>query len=493
MKNIKYLVVIIAGFMLNACDTEEFLNPNPESAISQDNFFQTDDDVFSAIVGVYDAFQGVNENTESNIGNFNRGVQFEHLLTEHRTDNTRNSTLEGSKSDFHRYTVEANNVESEDYYASMYQAIFRANTVLQFIDVADEGNQAKYQAEAKFLRAYAYFKLVRMFGDIPLVTTPVEAEDSEALFTRVPVTQVYEQIVEDLQEAVNNLDNSYKSRASKAAAQGILAKVYMTQPGRDYSAAKQLCEAIINSGEFSLEPNFYDVFYRADDDGEYNATLSDEVIFTIQYLSGNAQESQSFSSEFTSAFRQGREDGQNIVNTNLFLDFASFGGNRTEASITNLGFLGQDDNEVIKYLPEGTDLTTSPPSYGTNTRDAGNDYIALRYADVLLLHVEAAIGSGSQTSDAIAINSFQQVRNRAGLTDAVSSVSKTDLLTERRVELAFENQRWFDLLRFGVADAVLSAHASDRGYVFTGRDLLLPIPASEINLSGGLLTQNPGY
>ncbi len=484
MKNIKYLIVIITGFVLTACDTDEFLNPDPESAISQGNFFQTDDDVLAAIVGVYDAFQGVNENTEGNIGTYNRGVQFEHLLTEHRTDNTRNATLEGSKSDFHRYTVEANNVESEDYYASMYQAIFRANTVLNFIEVADESNRASYQAEVKFLRAYAYFKLVRMFGDVPVVTTPVEAEDAEALFTRIPVAQVYEQIVEDLQEAVNVLDNTFKSRASKAAAQGILAKVLMTQPSPDYSGAQQLCEAIISSGEFSLEPIYDDVFYDE---------LNDEIIFAIQYQTGNAQESQSFSSEFTSAFRQGREDGQNIVNTNLFLDFAAFGGDRTASSITNLGFLTQDENEVIKFLPEGSDITTSPPTYGTSTRDAGNDYIALRYADVLLLHVEAIIGSGTQTSASNAISSFQQVRDRAGLTDAVSNITKTDLLRERRVELAFENQRWFDLLRFGVANQVLSAHSDDRGYVFSPRDLLLPIPASEINISGGLLTQNPGY
>jgi len=112
------------------------------------------------------------------------------------------------------------------------------------------------------------------------------------------------------------------------------------------------------------------------------------------------------------------------------------------------------------------------------------------------MHVEAAIGSGSSTTDAGALQSFQMIRDRAfpeTAPNAVSSVSKSELLVERRVELAFENQRWFDLLRFGVADAVLSAHADEMGYTYTGRDLLLPIPAREINLSDGLLTQNPGY
>jgi len=482
MKHLKYLIFAISGFVLSSCS--DYLNPLPDSAVAVESFFQTDDDVLAGVIGIYDAIQGVNENTETNIGRANRGVQFLHLLTEHRTDNTRNATLEGSKSDFHRYSVNANNVESEDFWQSMYQVIFRANNVLNYIDVADESNQASYTAEAKFLRAYAYFHLVRMFGDVPLVTSVVGPTDNEALFTRIPTTEIYAQIIEDLQEAVNVLDNTHQARASKAAAQGLLAKVYLTQSSPDYTSAQQLCEAIISSSNYSLEPNFYDVFY---------SELNNEIIFAIQYDTGNSLESQSFSSEFTSAFRQGREDGQNIVNTNLFTDFSTYGGNRTAVSISNLGFLGQDDNEVIKYLPDGSDITVSPPTYGGNARDAGNDYIVLRYADVLLMHVEAIMGSSSSTSDGNALNSFQQIRDRAGLTDLVSNISKNDLLTERRVELAFENQRWFDLLRFGVADAVLSAHAADRGYAFTGRDLLLPIPAREINISGGLLTQNPGY
>ena len=484
MKHIKYLIFIVTGFILFTCDTEDFLNPLPDSAVAVEAFFQTDEDVLAGIIGVYDAIQGVNENTETNIGRANRGVQFMHLLTEHRTDNTRNATLEGAKSDFHRYVVNANNVVSEDFYQSMYEAIFRANNILNYIDVADESNQASYEAEAKFLRAYAYFHLVRMYGAVPLVTSVIGPTDNEALFTRIPEDQIYAQIEEDLQEAVAALDNTHKARASRAAAQGLLAKVYLTQANPDYAAAQQLCESIINSMEFALEDNFNDVFY---------SELNDEIIFAIQYETGNSLESQHFSSEFTSAFRQGRDDGQNIVNTNLFLDFASYGGNRTASSISNLGFLGQDENEVIKFLPDGSDISTSPPTYGGSPRDAGNDYIVLRYADVLLLHVEAIMGSGSQTSDSNALSSFQQIRDRAGLTDVVSNISKDDLLLERRVELAFENQRWFDLLRFGAADAVLSAHANEMGYVFTPRALLLPIPSREINLSGGILTQNPGY
>ncbi|MEQ8882010.1 MAG: hypothetical protein RLQ12_20390, partial [Cyclobacteriaceae bacterium] len=103
MKSIKYIILAIAA-VFTSCD-DEFLNPLPDTVVALDAYFATDGDVLSGIYGIYDALQGTNESTETNIGRANRGVQFEHLLTEHRTDNTRNATLEGSKSDFHRYIV----------------------------------------------------------------------------------------------------------------------------------------------------------------------------------------------------------------------------------------------------------------------------------------------------------------------------------------------------------------------------------------------------
>lgn len=489
MKHIKYLIFAATGLLFFTCDTDEFLNPLPDTVVAVESFFESDEDVLAGVIGVYDALQGTNENTQTNITRANRGVQFEHLLTEHRTDNTRNATLEGSKSDFHRYVVIAENVESEDYYQSMYEVIFRANNILKYITVADAGNQASYTAEAKFLRAYAYFKLVRLYGDVPLVTSVVSAEDTQALFTRISEEQIYAQIIEDLQEAIANLDNTYKSRASKASAQALLAKVYLTQANPNYSEAEQLCEAIINSGEYDLESNYNDVFY---------SELNDEIIFAIQYASGDANESQSFSSEFTSSVRAGREDGQNIVNDNLRLDFEMYGGNRTPTSITDFdGALAPDENEVAKFFPDGFDVNAEPDAYGPNARNAGNDYIAIRFADVLLMHVEAVLGAGpltTTTNNALALSSFQRVRNRAGLTDIVTSISKEELLRERRVELAFENQRYFDLVRFDVLDAILSAHSDEMGYLYDPRKaLFLPIPSREINISGGLLSQNPGY
>ncbi len=490
MKYIKFLIIAVTGTMLFSCNTDDFLNPLPDSAIVAETFFQSDDDVLAGVIGIYDAVQGVNENTESSSIRFNRGVQLEYLLTEHRSDNTRSKTLEGSRADFHRYIVEPDNVQSEDYYQSMYEIIFRANNVLKYVENADAKNVNQYTAEAKFLRAYAYFNLVRLYGDVPLVTTIVGSDEKELLFTRVAIATIYDQIVLDLQEGVKYLDNSRRSTASKAAAQGLLAKVYLTQPTPNYSGAQSLCEDIINSKSFALESNFSDVFYNE---------LNDEVIFAIQYLAGNPEESQGFSSEFTSYKRQGRQDGLNIVNPNLAQDFIDYGGNRTDASYAAFGddvnLPVPESAEIIKFLPEGSDISDrNLPTYGGAPANAGNDWIILRYADVLLMHAEA-IMAGGDTTNSSAIDSYMEVKVRAGfdaIADRPAVLTKESLLIERRVELAFENHRFFDLVRLGVAHDVLGAHATAKGYTsYNIRRLLLPIPSREINLSDGLLTQNP--
>jgi len=490
MKNLKFLIFIILGAGVISCDQDEFLNPLPDSAIVADTFFESDDDVLAGLIGIYDAIQGVNENTQSSTSRYNRGIQLEYLLTEHRSDNTRSKTLEGSRADFHRYIVEPINIQSEDYYQSMFEIISRANNVLNYVSVADADNVSSYAAEAKFLRAYAYFNLVRLYGPVPLVTSSVGPDDKELLYTRKSETEVYTQIISDLLEGTTSLRNGHKARASKAAAQALLAKVYLSQETPNYDDARQMCEEIVTSNEFSLLSDFSDVFYNE---------LNDEIIFAIQYISGNPDESQGFSAEFTSYKRQGRQDGLNIVNPNLVQDFSTHGGNRADASFKAFGDDADlpvpEDAEVIKFLPEGSDISdTNNPSYGGSPANAGNDWVVLRYADVLLMHAEA-IMAGGDTSSQAAIDSYMAVRSRAGfdpVSDRPSVLTQDDLLIERRVELAFENHRFFDLIRFGKAHDVLSTHATAKGYTsYNQRRLLLPIPEREINLSDGLLTQNP--
>ena len=168
-----------------------------------------------------------------------------------------------------------------------------------------------------------------------------------------------------------------------------------------------------------------------------------------------------------------------------------YGGDRTIYSY-RIDSDQPTQNQVVKYIPNGDSGLGIDPTSGDPTL-AGNDWIVLRYADILLMHAEAIMAGGASTADPAALSSFQKVRDRAGLTDAIASISKEDLLNERRVELAFENQRWYDLLRFDVGYGILEKFAADNGYGFSATDLLLPFPQREINLGGGMLEQNPGY
>ena len=205
----------------------------------------------------------------------------------------------------------------------------------------------------------------------------------------------------------------------------MLAKVYLSQPEPNYNGARALCEQIL--GQFTLLADFNDVFYQE---------LNSEIIFAIGYESGFVLDSQGFSAEFTAD--AGRQDGLNVVNDNLIADFGAFGG-PVRNSITSY-FQSPTNSELIevgKYLPDGF-MRDADGNYGPNSaRFAGNDWIVLRYADVLLMHVEAIMGNSNVTSAPEALASFQEVRNRAGLTTPVSSITKDDLFIGTKSRTSF--------------------------------------------------------
>ncbi|MGB3463991.1 MAG: RagB/SusD family nutrient uptake outer membrane protein [Cyclobacteriaceae bacterium] len=471
MKNNITLIIIFVATLFSCSD--EFLEPDPISFISGDSFFTSEDELETAIINMYDGIQGVN----STSSNDNHAIQVEFQLTEMRSDNTRTKASEGEQAQFERFDIDATNGVVADYYRSFYNVIYRANVVLANIDVASEARKGAFEGEAKFVRAYAYYNLVRLFGDLPLVDRIITPAEEDISFTRVPTSQIYELIVADLEIAVANLDNSYKNRASKAAAETLLAKVHLTL--KNYATAQTLLESVMASG-FSLEPEFKDVFYN-----ENNS----EVIFAIGYIGDNAEESQNFSAEWLNAV--GRTSGINYLTDEAKLILDEKGGNRTPYSY-RIDTEQPTQHQVVKYLPDGDASLGIDPTAGDPTL-AGNDWIVLRYADVLLMHTEAIMAGQPTTGNAAAIASFQAVRDRAGLTDPVANISLQDLLDERRVELAFENHRLFDLIRLGVAENVLGDFAEDNGYSFSVTDLLLPIPELEIGLSKGKMRQNDGY
>ncbi|MDT0558944.1 RagB/SusD family nutrient uptake outer membrane protein [Ichthyenterobacterium sp. W332] len=473
MKYIKLIGLLLLVSFFQACE-KDFLEPQPTSAISSEGYFLNDEQIETGVIGVYDALQGVNSTSLDD----NRGVQQEFYVTEMRSDNTRTKSQEGEAAQFETYSVTANNGIVENYYRSAYSTIYRANLVLDNLGNASDAAAPRFEGEAKFARAYSYFNLVRLFGDVPLVDRIIGPLETDVAFTRVSTATVYELIISDLQTAAANLGNGDYSRASKAAAEALLAKVHLTLG--NYLQAQMLCENVMGYG-FGLEPNFNDVFYNEG---------NNEIIFAIVYNPGVEADSQDFSAEFMNGV--GRTVGVNYVMENAaeFLD--ANGGDRTQYSYRiDPGQITQ--NQVVKYLPNGEDGGDDGRTFVLDATLSGNDWIVLRYSDVLLMHVESILAGGQDTGVSAALSSFQLVRDRAGLTDTVTNITKQELLDERRAELAFENQRLFDLLRFGEATNVLSALSAANGYTFSATDLLLPIPQREINLSNGVMTQNPGY
>ncbi|WP_166963836.1 RagB/SusD family nutrient uptake outer membrane protein [Yeosuana marina] len=476
MKELKFIILLVMGSMVTSCGSD-FLEPAPSSGITSATYYKDASEVETALIAVYDGIQGTNSTSTDDL----HAIQYEFYLTEMRSDNTRTKSGEGEAAQFEQYRVQATNGIVANYYGSFFNVILRANTVLGNLDVVDDANTAaSFEAEAKFLRAYAYFNLVRLFGDIPLIDRVVTPSEKEMQFTRVSKSSIYELIESDLQTAISGLDNTYKTRASKAAAQALLAKVYLTE-NKNYAQAQLLCEDVMDSG-FGLMDNFYDVFYT-----ERNK----EIIFAIGFETGLSSDSQNFSAEFLNGV--GRTVGVNYVTNDAVNALDAYGGDRTQYSYRQ-DRLQSTQNQNIKYLPDGNDGGADGKTFVGDARLAGNDWIVLRYADVLLMHVEAIMAGAPETSSTSALTSFNKVRNRAGLADDEDgTITVDELLLERRVELAFENQRLFDLIRLGKAESVLSAFSSANGYGYTSSDLLLPIPQREINLSQGLMSQNPGY
>lgn len=477
MKNLKYIKFMVLALVLSSC--EDFLEPSPTSVISSEDFYQNEQQLIEGVINMYDGLQGVNDTRNDT----NHATQIEFYVTEMRSDNTRTKSGEGEAAQFDDFAIQTTNSFVADYYRSFFNVIFRANTVLANLDVASDANRDNIEAEAKFVRAHAYFNMVRLYGDLPLIDRLVTAADgTDVFYDRRPISEIYGLIESDLMSAVDNLDNSgSRNRASKAAAQALLAKVYLTQ-NTNYLEAQLLLEDVMSSG-YMLEPNFSDVFFN-----EANS----EVIFAIGYTSGIATDSQNFSAEWLNGV--GRTVGVNYATQDAVMALTANVDDSRPAVSFRADPLQPSQNQVTKYLPDGADGGDDGKTFAFDARLAGNDWIVLRYADVLLMHVEAIIAGGQDTSAPAAVNSFQLVRDRAGLTDAVTTpITKDDLLAERRVELAFENQRLFDLIRFNKAQEVLSAFASQNGTNFSTTDLLLPIPQREVGLSGGLLQQNPGY
>lgn len=454
-KNI--IFYLIAALLVSFTSCDDFLDLDPQNDLSSSTYYTTDEEIETAVLSIYDAMQAYDDDNDLE--------QREFVISETRSDNSKTSNSEGDFADFQDLDVSASNTYVDMYWNVQYNVNMEANTVLAYIDnVTDEDLKDQFTGEVYFARALSHFNLVRAYGNIPIIDYVVGADNSY-IVTQSTEDEVYDFIVEDLTNAVDLLPTRSEvgeGRATEGAARTLLAKVYLEMG--EYASAQAQCEAVIALGDYALMDSYSDVFY---------SELNDEIIFGIQYLANDSDDSQDFSYEFTYV---GTYGGLNYP-TDDFIAAVDIADERYDVLFTTNIY---DEYECAKYLSDDGDL-------------AGNDKIVLRYADVLLMYVEAVMSGGESTSNATAVSYFNEIRDRAAV-ETLSTVTKDDLLLERRIEFGFENQRFYDLVRFGEAEEVLTAFGltDEAGFTFDDTDLLLPLPQEEINNNDNL-EQNDGY
>ena len=443
--------------------------------------------------------------------------------------------------DMENWRTTSQNTLLLDFYRAQYVGIARCNLAIKYVSNMEIGTDSIFTptmkdrllGEAHFLRAYYYFRLVRVFAGVPITTDVID--DSERWgIDRSSVEQVYALILEDLIKANDMLQlrSAMKAedlgRATKGAAQAMLLKVnlYMASPywskqlSQDpasyYAAAKQWGDSIIASGEYSLCPNYEDNFTLAGENGQ-------ESVFEIQYMEvpwGDYGEGFGFSAgSFTQILTRSRSSligggwGFNHPTQNLYDEFEPTDIRRDVAILNPVDSLIETPSVEIylgsRYLNNKYGMYRDPADLGGGfgkwslhaTRGPLNNR-QIRYADVLLMYAEAALGAGDE---AIARTYINMVRTRVGLTE-IAQADNAALRHERRVELAMEGHRWFDLVRWeGVAGNGLKAHMDAYKATETleaqshiqefvaGKHEIFPIPQEEIQLNPTPMAQNPGY
>ena len=349
------------------------------------------------------------------------------------------------------------------FYSTLYKAILSANNVI------DNSKDAKQVGEAKFLRALSYFKLVLVFGDVTVNLSPSPSVTDKSFLARKSAATVYNDvIIPDFLAAIAALDNTglTTGRASKIAAQGFLGKVYM-QMGK-YSDAQTQLAAVINgaaAAKVSLRPNFADIF------GEVNE-LNSEILFSTR-ISTSIATGYGFTL-FSGWFAGADTKSPQPLDPDLTAAFNAMDNAETG---------GKKDLRRALTIDE-------PNKKGKKWGGLGQDWIELRLADVILLYAEALNETGSPAATVLPL--LNPIRTRAGLTPLNPAVINTKalvkqaILNERRLELALEGHRWFDLVRTGTVDVEMGLAVNKNYYVF-------PIPSSEVLASGGIITQNAGY
>src|SRR5258706_72165 len=516
MKHMRYLLLIWCVSLLSC---KKIIDVYPESNLTSVTYYSNLEEVKSGLTSCYNGLT--------------KPIYYEWQVTELRSDNSKQgspgSTASGNRdlSDLDMFTPSTSHSGIYSYWLTTYANIRNVNIVLEKLGVVydpatgthtlntisipiSEPDRKQLAGEAMFIRAYHYFNLVRLYGGVFLVHRPISPDESKTM-NRVSVDDIYKLIIADLQTAAANMNTLKYSqiavgdlgRATGWAAKALLAKVYLTLNRK--ADAITLLQDVKNNSGYALQSSYANVFSTSNE-------VNSEILFTIRFKAGGLGLGSLLSNLFAalgsgSAVIAGDGDGLNYPTNDL--DTLTNGDGRKATIIGVYGTGTAAKLYVKKYIPP-------QPSVNDDTE---NDFPVLRFADVLLMLAEAQ--GFSQSS----IDLINLVRTRAGVsiygTGAISTVAQfeTALSNERRVEFAFEDQRWFDLVRFNTTMTTINTvqamkdHFNREYYnhyrlyvapaptlaelyanVSVVNRLLLPIPQREIDTNTQLdIPQNPGY
>ena len=499
---------------LGSC-TEDFTNRPPEDAISLDAYYSTNEQVASATNGLYSRTWFQLEN------------KFFWAVTEVGSGNmyTNSSDVNAMRT----FALTGSDPELKNGWSSLWANVAQANSIINFLGdrvgpaVSDEVLQ-NTNGEAYFMRATAYFYLVRFWGPVPIIENNLNYQSTP----RIPVNRtedIYTLIERDYLAAAEKLygktrgsNYAENGRVSKGSAKAMLAKAYLYM--KDYAKAKATAEEVINSGEFKLlggsslpGKNFGDLFRYAGNnneesifalqwkgDGNYGSANNCNTQFGIQtstVSTSNVSYGGVFapSQDIISAFSAGdlRRKETIMLPGDSYPDVKIVqGGTLTVPPADEIG--GQNAGAAIKKYCLGLKGDAAGPADQWGMMD-NNTYI-MRYAELLLIHAEATLGAAGSTSDAGALASFNAVRSRAGL-ESLTTITFQDIFKERRLELCFEGDYWFDLGRISRAQATSIMAAQNRGNRITAEyftpeagDFLIPFPSDDL-AKNPLLMQPP--
>jgi hypothetical protein len=476
-KLISFLLIAI-GVNILACGR---LDESPESNFTPDNFYKNADDARAATNAIYDLMNNANM--------YNQVIW---VLQDQATDDAEwgggRSTANQAKNDLDKYAFTPATSTFQSVWSTCYQGINRANTVLAHVPPIsmDPNLQARLLAEAKFMRGFYYFTLVRLFGGVPLVLQETTSLN-DLNVSRASVDEVYQQIVSDFTEAENVLPPSYTGadigRATKGAATAFLAKVYLTR--EDWPKASAKCREVMDMGQYNLWDNYADAFAIPNENGR-------ESIFEVQAIGGGLGEG-----SWMQGYMRPPFDRVNGI--------AGFGDDPPTKNLYDAYSPGDKRRDVTIRLYSDTTNPKAPtsiafPGYvrkyvdfsATANGEGSNNFPIIRFADVLLMYAEALNEQGAGNAEAY--TAINRVRRRAGLADLTPALGqpafRDSVLLERRLELAFEGHRWYDLVR--TKRLISAMQAQNASIAVTDRHYLFPIPQTERDVNPNL-TQNPNY